>query len=68
MNSGNVIAQAPVDYVSWTQLVADFANRADLRGLKRTLWVTGQLSPMAKRNFQASGWGVIEGVNPIPGS
>ncbi len=66
--NGAIIAQAPVDYVSWTQLVADFANRPDLRKSRRTLWVTGQLSLAAKRNFQTAGWAVVEGANPIPGS
>ena len=64
--NNTIVAQAPVDYVSWTQLVSDFANRPDLRKSKRTLWVTGQLSPMAKKKLQASGWLVTEGVNPIP--
>jgi hypothetical protein len=64
--NGAIVAQAPVDYVSWTQLVSDFANRPDLRKSKRTLWVTGQLSPMAKKNFKTSGWVVLEGINPIP--
>jgi len=64
--NGAIVAQAPVDYVSWTQLVSDFANRPDLRKSKRTLGVTGQLSPMAHKNFQTSGWVVVEGVDPIP--
>ena len=64
--NGTIVAQAPVDYVSWIQLVSDFANRPDLKGKKRTLWVTGQLSPMAKQKFQAAGWKVAEGINPIP--
>jgi hypothetical protein len=63
---GTIVAQAPVDYVSWTALVSEFANRPDLRGKKRDLRVTGQLSPIAKRNFQKSGWTVVENVNPIP--
>ena len=64
--NGTIVAQAPVDYVSWIQLVSDFANRPDLKRKHRTLWVTGQLSPMAKRKFQAAGWKVAEGINPIP--
>jgi len=64
--NGGIVAQAPADYVSWVQLVADFANRPDLRRSKRNLWVTGRLSPMAKRNFQASGWTVREGMSSIP--
>jgi hypothetical protein len=63
---GTMVAEAPVDYVSWTKEVSDFANRPDLKGSPRALWVTGQLSPLAKRNFRTSGWVVVENVNPIP--
>ena len=64
--NGAIIAQAPVDYVSWIQLVSDFANRPDLKGKERHLWVSGQVSPMAKRGFQRAGWDVVAGVSPIP--
>ncbi len=64
--NGTMVAEAPVDYVSWVQLVSDFANRPDLRKSKRSLQVTGQLSPLAKKNFQNLGWVVAENTNPIP--
>ena len=64
--NGAIVAEAPVDYASWIQLVSDFANRADLKNKQKNLWVTGQLSPMAKRGFQRARWAVVEGVNPVP--
>jgi len=51
---------AEVDYVSWTKRVAYFANRPDLASPKRGVWLSGQMSPLAKKNFQALGWVVNE--------
>jgi hypothetical protein len=64
--NGTIVAEAPVDYVSWTPDVSYFAHRADFQGHQRKLWVTGQLSPLAKRNFVSLGWIVNEHVDPIP--
>jgi hypothetical protein len=64
--NGAIVAEAPVDYVSWIQDVSYFANRPDLRSRRRTLWVTGQFSPLAKKNFEALGWVVHEKAEPIP--
>jgi len=64
--NGAIVAEAPVDYVSWTKDIAYFANRQDLRNRRRSLWVTGQLSPLAKRNFVSLGWTVEEHADPIP--
>lgn len=61
--SGAVVVAAPVDYVSWTQRVAYFANRPDLKAHKRIALLTGQMSPMAKKNFQKLGWIVYEKVS-----
>ena len=64
--NGAIVAEAPVDYVSWTSDVSYFAHRRDFQGHRRTLWVTGQLSPIAKRNFASLGWTVYEHADPIP--
>lgn len=64
--SGSIVVQAPVDYVSWTKLVSKFAHRSDLATSRRVIWITGQLSPLARSNFRALGWTVNEKVNPIP--
>jgi hypothetical protein len=64
--NGAIVVQAPVDYLSWIELIATFARRPDLSTSRRTIWVTGQLSPMAKENFRSLGWTVNEKVNPIP--
>jgi hypothetical protein len=64
--NGAILAEAPVDYVSWIEEVSYFAHRADLRQSRHTLWLTGQLSPLAKKNFESLGWVVVERTNPIP--
>jgi len=64
--NGAVVVQAPVDYVSWTELISTFAHRSDLAGSRRTIWLTGQLSPVSRENFKTLGWTVNQKVNPIP--
>jgi hypothetical protein len=64
--NGAIVVQAPVDYVSWTQIMSQFARRSDLQGHRRIVWVTGQFSPLARKNFETLGWVTNEKVNPIP--
>jgi hypothetical protein len=61
--NGAIVVAAPVDYVSWTKRISYFAHRPDLAGHKRVAMITGQMSPMAKKNFQALGWTVYEKVS-----
>ncbi len=59
---GALILPAPVDYISWTERVARFATQpAILKVPQRTLWLAGQMSPRAKKEFVASGWTIYEG-------
>jgi hypothetical protein len=60
---GAIVVPAPVDYVSWTQRIANFANRRDLVAPKKIALLTGQMSPLAKKNFQALGWTVYQRVS-----
>jgi hypothetical protein len=62
--AGSVLVPAPVDYVPWTEPVAKFARRPDLKAKARTVWLTGTLSPQAKREFKALGWTVRDGSAP----
>jgi hypothetical protein len=59
---GAVVVPAPVDYVAWTQRVGEFARRSDLKAQQRGVWLTGELSPRARREFEAAGWAMHEGV------
>lgn len=66
---GTVVVPAAVDYVSWTERVANFANRPDLVGAKaRHLRLAGKLSPRTRQELLARKWIVEEGVSIIPPS
>ena len=59
---GRLLLLAPVDYISWTERVAHFAKHPKLRTVpKRTLWITGGISPRAKKEFAANGWTIHRG-------
>lgn len=62
--AGALLVPAPLDYVPWTESVAKFAGRPDLKLKERTVWLTGTLSPRAKRGLAAAGWTVRE--EPAP--
>ena len=64
--SGTIVVQAPVDYVSWTEDMSYFAHRSDFQGHRKIVSLTGQFSPLARKNFQTLGWVINEKVNPIP--
>jgi hypothetical protein len=62
--SGTTLVAAPLDYVAWTEQVAAFAHRADVKAKDRTIWLTGTFSPRAKQELHASGWTLREGATP----
>jgi hypothetical protein len=62
---GALILPAPVDYVSWTERVASFAKNPGFVAVpQRMLWLAGQMSPRAKKEFAANGWTIHEGTTP----
>lgn len=61
IGSGGIVIPAPVDYVAWTQRVAELSRRPDLNAVQRTALLSGKMSPLAKRQFGAAGWTVREG-------
>lgn len=54
---------APVDFVSWTEEVAGFAQRKDLEPRQKTLIHTGSFSEPATLGFTAAGWKLEKFVN-----
>ena len=58
--TGVLVAPAKADYVVWTRRAAYFANRPDLAASKRSIWLSGRLSPLAKKNFESLGWTINE--------
>jgi hypothetical protein len=62
--SGGALIAAPIDYVPWTEPVAAFARRPDVKAKEKTVWITGMFSPTAKKEFEAAGWTLREGPKP----
>jgi hypothetical protein len=57
---GGLEVPAVVDFVSWTDEVAVFAQRDDLRAAKPTLLLTGQASTQAVAGFTDSSWRIVQ--------
>ena len=64
---GRALATMPLDYVVWTERVAEFAKREDLLPHKPTVMVAGRLSPRASEEMKKLGWDVKEGA-PLAGA
>jgi hypothetical protein len=58
--AGTLVVPAEADYVVWTARVAFFANRPDLAASKRSIWLSGRMSPLAKKNFESLDWTINE--------
>lgn len=56
--SGILHIPAPVDYLSWTPEMAEFANREDLANRKPVLLLAGGASDRARRELTTLGWTV----------
>ncbi|MDR3554528.1 MAG: hypothetical protein P4L55_07225, partial [Syntrophobacteraceae bacterium] len=65
-NNGKIMAIFPLDYILWT---SNFARKAQAVSLaikqihgvsSKELWVTGKLSPIARKALEAKGWKVEE--------
>jgi len=58
--TGALLVPAPVDYVAWTERTARVARRDDFKAPQRTAWLSGQMSPRARKQFEELGWTVFE--------
>jgi len=56
--AGVLSVPAPVDYLSWTPEVAEFANRDDLLGRKPVLLLAGDASQRTRAELASLGWTV----------
>jgi hypothetical protein len=56
---GSTVMAAPVDYLSWTERIAGLATSPIFSGSpSRVLWITGQVTPMARQELATKGWKV----------
>ena len=58
-DTGEFHVPAPVDFVTWTEQVAAFAQRDDLGDSPKFLLHTGTLSPKATAGFTAAKWSTV---------
>lgn len=57
--TGELQVPAPVDYVTWTEQVAEFSQREDLGQAQRVLLHTGIIAPTAAEGLKAAGWKLV---------
>jgi hypothetical protein len=57
---GSLVVTAPVDHVAWTERLHRFASREPVAAKKRSLSLSGQLTPLARQKLAATGWAVQE--------
>lgn len=58
--AGTLVLPAPVDYVPWTQRVAQVSHREEFKTPDRMAWVSGRMSRLASKELTAQGWRVYE--------
>lgn len=58
-----VVALLPVAYVSWTHPFAEFAQRPDMVGTEKIMWISGDASDAALAGLADAGWIVRTGVS-----
>jgi hypothetical protein len=61
---GAFVIAAAVDYVYWDKTSAEFVQRQELKGKRRTLLVAGAASERAKQELAKSGWALRPGSRP----
>ena len=63
--NGTTIVPAPIDYLSWTPRIAGFATDPALLALQnRVLLISPRMTPLARQQLSANGWGVRSGSQP----
>lgn len=69
--NGTLVFLFPIDYLVWTDSLARLVANTDvlanqLQGVKRKeLWVTGNLSPRARKEMRSMGWVTFENAEAL---
>ncbi|MBN8728500.1 MAG: hypothetical protein J0H15_12475 [Xanthomonadales bacterium] len=63
---GELVLPLPVDYLSWTEEVRDFLDRANFRVVEKTVLIGGQASLATRRGLTERGWNIRQHA-PWPG-
>jgi len=59
-SAGLLILAVPVDCLAWTDRLAEFGSRSDLRASRREILITGGATPRTRQELQARGWRLRE--------
>jgi len=59
--NGGIVVPAPVDYISWTERIGNFAKRSDVDAAQRSIWLSGKMSGVAQRGFTELHWTLYQG-------
>ena len=65
-SDGGLVIVAPVDYLVMTPKLAKFLNHDDVKHGKRSVWLTGKVSPDLREKLLADGWQITENLNWAP--
>jgi hypothetical protein len=63
-DDGTLVIAAAIDYAWWDNTAAEFAQRKELKGKRRTLLIAGIASDRAKQEFGKAGWMLRSGLRP----
>ncbi len=58
--AGALVVPMPVDYIAWTERVAQFPQRPDIQAPEHVGFISGRLSPLANKEFAKRGWKLYE--------
>lgn len=64
--TGEMVVVAPVDYLSWSAQLVRYLDHEDVRSGKRSAWLSGRASPVARKALEEAGWELHEGVDWAP--
>jgi len=58
--AGAIVLPAPVDYISWTDTLGRVVPMQDFQAPEKILFLSGQVSPLARKNLVSRGWTINE--------
>ena len=64
--TGETVVVAPVDYLTWSGQLERFLDHDDVRSGKRSAWLSGRASPVARKALEEAGWDLHEGLDWAP--
>ena len=57
-DQGQVVVVGPVDYLSWSNRLHEYATRAEFKDHSRSLWLAGEISEQGRKQLAELGWDI----------